>query len=86
MPIESNFDATMEVGDEVGKRVLDDIKDAFEVAKVWDPIISLPSRHFAENVDGNYSVSVASSNETVESIVNVDMIRLVRECLLTTLS
>ena len=67
----------MEVGDEVGEKALDEIKQAFDHAKVWDPIICLPSHHFVEDTEGNYSVTVSSSNNKATTC-NIDIIKLMR--------
>ena len=61
-----------------GNEALDDLKEAFEQAKVWDPIIKLPTCHLSEDSNGVFNVVTENSNETKCLSNEVDVIRLMR--------
>lgn len=71
---------------EDGRKALDDIKEAFDSAKIWDPIILLPTCHILENSDGSYScvtpvcnkANDSASDKSTSQYANVDLIKLMR--------
>ena len=63
---------------ENGTDVLDDIKEVFKAAKVWDPIIRLPSKHITQSDCGTYHVTVSSKDVEKESTCIVDIINVMR--------
>ena len=62
----------MDVTDEIGNQALNEIKEAFATAKVWVPIICLPSPHIFEDDSGTYCVTDPSSNIDSQTCNSVD--------------
>ena len=62
---------------EDGTQALKEITDAFQAAKMWDPIIRLSSSHIVDNDRGTYDVTVPSSN-TEDGVCLVDIISVLR--------
>ena len=61
-----------------GKKVLDDIKEAFQNAKVSVPIICIPCNHMTEESDGSYEVRPIDEGIEKESYSSIDIIKLIR--------
>ena len=60
------------------KKALDDIKAAFQNAKVWVPIICIPCKHMIEESDGSYEVRPIDEGIEKESYSSIDIIKLMR--------
>ena len=63
---------------EAGQKALEDIKLALENAKVWVPIIYIPSDHISLSPEGCYDVGVTNDDNAKESNNLVDIIKLMR--------
>ena len=65
---------------EGGKKALDEIKEAFENAKVWFPSIYCHSNHIDENSEGNFVVKKKIVDEKgTESYSPIDVVKLIRQ-------
>ena len=64
---------------EGGKKALDEIKEAFENAKVWFPSIYCHSNHIDENSEGNFFVKKKIDTKGMESYSPIDVVKLMRQ-------
>ena len=65
---------------DAGQKALEDIKVALQNAKVWVPIIMIPSDHISLNAEGCYDIGVARDDKAEEEESNnlVDVVKLMR--------
>ena len=62
---------------DAGQKALEDIKVALQNAKVWVPIIMIPSDHISLNAEGCYDIGVRD-DKAEESNNFVDVVKLMR--------
>ena len=62
---------------DAGQKALEDIKVALQNAKVWVPIIMIPSDHISLNAEGCYDIGVRD-DKAEESNNLVDVVKLMR--------
>ena len=64
---------------DAGQKALEDIKVALQNAKVWVPIITIPSDHISLNAEGCYDIGVRDDKAEEEESNNlVDVVKLMR--------
>ena len=61
---------------DAGQKALEDIKVALHNAKVWVPIIMIPSDHISLNAEGCYDIGVARDDKESNNLV--DVVKLMR--------
>ena len=61
---------------DAGQKALEDIKVALQNAKVWVPIIMIPSDHISLNAEGCYDIGVARDDKESNNLV--DVVKLMR--------
>ena len=63
---------------EVGKKALDEIKEAFENAKEWVPIIYLPCSHLIQSPEGIITVGSNLDEKGTAKVSYIDIVKLMR--------